>query len=123
MREARTTVATVIADGFAGDPPELVPVVVTSSVAPTDPPQRRTVIVSPSRIAPADVACPVRTYTVTVYVLSPMTAGPAADDDVDDLVDDVIDALDGVALEWSDVRRGTFLDAYPSYTLTVEVHP
>jgi hypothetical protein len=115
MRTARDTVASTIA---AAIPAAFVS---SSSSAPTDPPTKRTVIVSPTSAAPASTACPWRTYTVTVYAVTPLTAGDPADDDVDDLVDEVIDALDAVGLEWADVKRGTFLDTNPCYTLTVEV--
>lgn len=115
MRAARDLVASTL-DAAIPDA-----VVSSSSSAPTDPPTRPTILVAPTSAIPESTACPWRRYTVTIYAITQLTAGDAADDAVDDLVDAVLDALDVVGISWADVRRGTFLDTHPCYTLTAEV--
>lgn len=119
-RAARSRVAAAIVAEFASDPVDDRPLV-SSTTAPTDAPTRPVILVGMSSIDPASVACPAPLRTLSVIVVSPVTAPGAGDDLVDDLVDRVLDAFEAVALSWSDVRRGVFLDSYPSYSLTVEV--
>lgn len=119
-RLARQAVAAALEAEFLPDPPAARPVV-SSSLAPTDVPTRGTLLVGVVSVEPATVACPAPVTTVSVLVVSPITAPGAGDDVVDDLLDRTLRALDAVGLSWSDARRGTFLDAYPSYSVTVEV--
>lgn len=121
MVQARGRVAAWIDEEFASDADEDRPVIYETS-STTDPTTRPVVYVLASSIDPPGVACPDgRTYSVSVIVATPLTAGEPAEDAVDVLVDRILDALDTHGVLWSEVRRGTFLDAYPCYTLTAEV--
>lgn len=119
-KAARGRVRDALAQEWSSDPVEDRPVV-SDHTAPTDPPTRPTLLVGMVGIDPATVACPAPVRSLSVIAVSPVTSPGAGDDLVDDLVDRVLAALDAVGLSWSDVRRGTFLDSYPSYSVTVEV--
>jgi hypothetical protein len=113
-------VAAIRAAVAAAYPVDAVPIV--GNVGPTDPPQRATVLVGSASVEPPSVACPSgRTYAVTVWAISAVTAPGAGDTDLDRLLDVALDGLDAAGIVWTQAVRGTWYDAYPSYEITTEV--
>lgn len=119
MTQACGRVSAAIDLGFATLPPDERPIV--GGIGPTDPPQRGTILVGSSRVEPPSIACPARTYTVTVWAISPVIAPGAGDDRVDTLLDRTLAALDAAGIAWSEATRGVWADQYPSYEITTEV--
>ena len=125
MRDARRLVAAALEDGYADTYPDPTTTpIVGSYPGPTDPPQRATALVASTSVDPPSVACPTaNTYTVTVYLLTPITAPGAGDDDLDALLDASLAAFDAAGLTFATAVRGVWADQYPSYVVTSEVHP
>lgn len=120
MADAIDRVAAAIVAQFPD--PDTAPIV-TGYPGPTDPPQRATIVLGSEKIDPPSVACPARVHTVRAWVVSAITAPGAGDNDLDLLIDSCLNGLDADRLSWDDATRGVWQDAYPCYTLSVEVTP
>lgn len=112
MRDARE----LVADALTAS---LVDVVVVDYPRQADQPDARRVTVAPLRVDPPSVACPVRSYVVTLTVVTPYTEPGVADDDLDDLLELVLIALDQAGMSWDQADRGLWLDTHHAYAVNV----
>lgn len=63
-----------------------------------------------------------RKYTVTVLVLVPKQTGES--DDLEAALEEVLEALDlwDYPADWTTAERATYLERYPAYKVTTEMH-
>lgn len=74
------------------------------------------------KVEPSKIPQAWRDYSFSLYVVTPKTEPGRGDEELDATLEDVLTVLDEHAtLTWSAAERGTFVDAWPCYTITVQL--
>lgn len=86
-----------------------------------DQPVRPFLVLAPTRVVPADVACPTTRVQLDVWVVTQHTDHGTAADPLDALLDQVLDALDAAQVRWTDAEPVIYRDTHAAYRVAVEV--
>lgn len=116
---ARTEVVELLAKALPDD------VVVIAYSHDIDAPHANTVMVRVDRVVPSPAGQGLRTYEMSLVLVSALTSYGPGDDAVDDLLEDVLFALSDndtpAGVTWTEARRAVYEESNPAYEIALQV--